>query len=112
MRDKVNILEEINKMKSLIRTKAGTVISEQETDLDKDIEAFKDEIVNNAGPLNNVDEKKLVDILKKYATDKNTFQNFQNKFQEKHKYNPTSIMAKSLDYSNDVAEINDLNSAL
>ena len=55
MRDKVNILEEINKMKSLIRTKAGTVISEQETDLDKDIEAFKDEIVNNAGPLNNVD---------------------------------------------------------
>ena len=112
MSDKVNILEEINKMKSLIRTKAGTVISEQETDLDKDIEAFKDEIVDNAGALNNVDEKKLVDILKKYATDKNTFQNFQNKFQEKHKYNPTSIMAKSLDYSNDVAEINDLNSAL
>lgn len=112
MSNKVNILEEINKMKSLINAKAGTVISEQETDLDKDIEAFKDEIVNNAGPLNNVDEKKLVDILKKYATDKNTFQNFQNKFQEKHKYNPTSIMAKSLDYSNDVAEINDLNSAL
>jgi hypothetical protein len=112
MNNKVNILEEINKMKSLIRAKAGMVISEQDAGLDKDIEAFKDEIVNNAGWANNVDEKKLVDILKKYATDKNTFQNFLNKFQEKHGYNPTSIMAKSLDYSNDVEEINDLNSAL
>lgn len=112
MNNKANIFEELNKMKSLIHAKAGMVISEQETELDKDIEAFKDEIVNNAGALNNVDEKKLVNILKKYATDKNTFQNFLNKFQEKHKYNPTSIMAKSLDYSNDVVEINDLNSAL
>jgi len=112
MKNTVKIFEELNKMKNLIHVKRGIVISEQDTGLDADIVAFRDEIVNNAGFANNVDEKKLVDILKKYATNKNTFQNFQDKFSEKYKYKPSEIMAKSLDMSNDSEEYDDLNNAL
>lgn len=112
MKNTVNIFEELNKMKNLIHVKRGTVISEQNTSLDADIVAFHDEIVDNAGFANNVDEKKLVDILKKYATDKNTFQNFQDKFSEKYRFKPSEIMAKSLDMSNDSEEYDDLNNAL
>jgi hypothetical protein len=111
MNNKVNIFEELNKMKSLIYAKSGVVISEQET-IDADVVSVHDEIIDNTGALQNVDEKKIVDILKKYATDKNTFQNFLNKFKEKYKFDVTAIMAKPLDYSNDVAELNDLNAAL
>ena len=111
MNNKVNIFEELNKMKNLIYAKSGVVISEQET-IDTDVVSVHDEIIDNTGFLQNVDEKKIVDILKKYATDKNTFQNFLNKFKEKYKFDVTSIMAKSLDYSNDVVELNDLNAAL
>ena len=111
MNNKVNIFEELNKMKNLIYAKSGVVISEQET-IDTDVVSVHDEIVDNPGFLQNVDEKKIVDILKKYATDKNTFQNFLNKFKEKYKFDVTAIMAKPLDYSNDVAELNDLNAAL
>ena len=109
MKNTVNIFEELNKMKNLIHVKRGTVISEQETDLDKDVEEFRSELF---APL--TDEQKLVDILKKYATDKNTFKSFENKYYEKHGVKPTDVdnMATTLDYSNDVAEINDLNSAL
>jgi len=112
MKNTVKIFEELNKMKNLSHVKRGIVISEQDTGLDADIVAFRDEIVNNAGFANNVDEKKLVDILKKYATNKNTFQNFQDKFSEKYKYKPSEIMAKSLDMSNDSEEYDDLNNAL
>jgi len=111
MNNKVNIFEELNKMKNLIYAKSGVVISEQET-IDTDVVSVHDEIIDNTGFLQNVDEKKIVDILKKYATDKNTFQNFLNKFKEKYKFDVTAIMAKPLDYSNDVAELNDLNAAL
>lgn len=111
MNNKVNIFEELNKMKNLIYAKSGVVISEQET-IDTDVVSVHDEITDNPGFLQNVDEKKIVDILKKYATDKNTFQNFLNKFKEKYKFDVTDIMAKPLDYSNDVAELNDLNAAL
>jgi hypothetical protein len=109
MKNTVNIFEELNKMKNLIHVKRGTVISEQETDLDKDVEEFRSELFALS-----TDEQKLVDILKKYATDKNTFKSFENKYYEKNGVKPTDVsnMATTLDYSNDVAEINDLNSAL
>ena len=112
MRDKVNILEELNKMKSLIRTKAGTVISEQSDNIDTDVMTVRNQITQNSSFGQNVDEQKIVDIIKKYTTDKNTFDNFLNKFKQKYNVNLSDIMPKGFDFSDDATEISDLNSSL
>ena len=52
MSNKVNILEEINKMKSLISAKAGTVISEQENSLDTDVMTVRNKITQNKKCIN------------------------------------------------------------
>jgi hypothetical protein len=110
MNNKVNIFEELNKMKNLIYAKSGVVISEQDA-MDTDIDTVRNQLVSNTGFLNNVDEQKIVDILKKYATDKNTFQNFLNQFEQKYKVKVNNIMGSSFSTS-DQAEIDDLNSVL
>ena len=69
------LLEELNKMKNLIHAKAGVVISEQDA-MDTDVNTINSEIFS----ITNTDEQKIVDVLKKYATDKNTFQNFRSLF--------------------------------
>ena len=112
MSNKVNILEEINKMKSLISAKAGTVISEQENSLDTDVMTVRNKITQNSDFGKNVDEQKIVDIIKKYTTDKNTFDNFLNKFKQKYNVNLSDIMPKGFDFSDDATEIADLNSSL
>jgi hypothetical protein len=112
MNNKVNIFEEINKMKSLIRAKAGTVISEQSDNIDTDVMTVRNQITQNSSFGQNVDEQKIVDIIKKYTTDKNTFDNFLNKFKQKYNVNLSDIMPKGFDFSDDATEISDLNSSL
>jgi hypothetical protein len=112
MSNKVNILEEINKMKSLISAKAGTVISEQENSLDTDVMTVRNQITQNSSFGSNVPEQKIVDVIKKYTTDKNTFDNFLNKFKQKYNVNLSDIMPKGFDFSDDATEIADLNSSL
>lgn len=107
MKNSKNIFEELNKMKNLIHVKRGIVISEQASDLDTDVVKFRTEIIANT-----TDEQKLVDILKKYATDKNTFKSFENKYLEKYRVKPTDVMAKTLEPSYDSKEIDDLNRTL
>ena len=106
MNNKVNIFEELNKMKNLIHAKAGVVISEQDA-MDTDVNTINSEIFS----ITNTDEQKIVDVLKKYATDKNTFQNFLTKFRSKGGVD----LQDQLKYSfsgTDQAEIDDLNSVL
>ena len=112
MSNKVNILEEINKMKNLINAKAGTVISEQSDNIDTDVMTVRNQITQNSDFGKNVDEQKIVDIIKKYTTDKNTFDNFLNKFKQKYNVNLSDIMPKGFDFSDDATEIADLNSSL
>jgi hypothetical protein len=111
MKNKVNIFEELNKMKNLIHVKSGVVISEQADNITKDIDIVRNQLVTNTGFLNNVDEQQVVNILKKYATDKNTFQNFLDKYKEKYKVNVTDVMGSSFSGS-DQEEIDDLNSVI
>jgi hypothetical protein len=109
MSDKVNILEEINKMKNLIRTKAGTVISEQPTDINADIETIKKEV--SKGALVNSDEQLIVNTLKKYKT-KEEFQNFLSQYKATTGKDLSNVITGPLEVSNDKTEIEDLKSHL
>ena len=109
MNNKANIFEELNKMKGLIHAKSGTVISEQPTDITADIEAIKSQMSRT---LANVDEQTVVDILKKYATDKTKFRDFLNQYQSTTGFKLTDQLPNSFQSTNDSAEINDLNSVL
>jgi hypothetical protein len=105
MNNKVNIFEELNKMKSLIHVKSGVVISEQDA-TDTDVTTINRELKAVM-----TDEQKIVDVLKKYATDKNTFQNFLSKYRSKNGVDLQDQMKFSFT-GTDQAEINDLNSVL
>jgi hypothetical protein len=105
MNNKVNIFEELNKMKNLIYAKSGVVISEQDS-TDTDVNTINSEIKSV-----NADEQKIVDVLKKYATDKNTFQNFLNQYRSKYGVDLQDQMKNSFS-GTDQAEIDDLNSVL
>ena len=63
-------------MRNLIITKRGTVISEQATDMKTDIGTINAQL-NTAL---NADEKLVVNLIKKYTSDKSTFQNFLNQY--------------------------------
>jgi hypothetical protein len=72
------IFEEISKMKNLMVSKPGTVISEQETnDIRNDIETFRKE----ATAFFNTNEQKIVDTLRKYANNASDFKNFTNQYE-------------------------------
>jgi hypothetical protein len=105
MNNKVNIFEELNKMKNLIYAKSGVVISEQDA-TDTDVTTINRELKAVM-----TDEQKIVDVLKKYATDKNTFQNFLSKYRSKNGVDLQDQMKFSFS-GTDQAEINDLNSVL
>jgi len=105
MNNKVNIFEELNKMKNLIYVKSGVLISEQDA-TDTDVNTINSEIKSF-----NTNEQKIVDVLKKYATDKNTFQNFLSKYRSKYGVDLQDQMKSSFS-GIDQAEINDLNSVL
>ena len=76
VKNKLNIFEEINKMKSLISVKSGTLISEQNEQIIQDAYALNAEFQKF-----NSDEQKILNILKKYNT-KARFNNFYNYYQK------------------------------
>jgi hypothetical protein len=110
VKQKENIFEELNKMRNLIHTKAGTVISEQPNDINTDIQTVKREM--SMGFMNNSDEQKTVDVLKKYATNKSTFQNFLNQYKTTTGVALTDELPKQFQSGRDQGEIRDLNSVL
>jgi hypothetical protein len=109
MNNKGNIFEELNKMKSLIHAKAGVVISEQNDDINADIRTIKQQMDMTFA---NTDEQKVVDVLKKYTTSKDIFQNFLNQY----KSITGTVLTDKLGYhfqpDRDSNEIADLNASL
>jgi hypothetical protein len=81
MNNKVNILEEINKMKNLIHTKAGTVISEQPT---QTVDQFVTAFLNSTTGAMGTNLQSIKSILEKIP-DKDTFIQFFNKVFERGK---------------------------
>jgi hypothetical protein len=73
VKQKENIFEELNKMRSLIHTKPGVVISEQ-ANAGADVGTIMRELDNF-----NSDEQKIVNIVKKYK-DKASFKNFTDQY--------------------------------
>lgn len=106
--NKENILEELNKMRNLMIAKAGTVISEQTSNTD--IDAIRKEL--SKGALVNSDEQKIVNIVKKYATDKATFQNFLNQYKKTTGKEFGVDMFGTILPADDRSEWNDLKSSL
>jgi len=110
VKQKNNIFEELNKMKNLIHAKAGVVISEQDNNINADIEAIKKEMTK--GALVNSDEQKVVDVLKKYAKDKATLKSFLDQYKTTTGTALTDIITKQFGSTTDQGEIRDLNSVL
>lgn len=74
VKQKINIFEELGKMRSLINAKAGTVISEQATDVGTDVGQMMRQL-----DAFNTDENAVINIIKKYKN-KQEFQNFVNQY--------------------------------
>jgi len=108
--ENINITEQLNKFKKLINAKSGEVILEQANNISTDIKIVQKEM--SMGMLNNTDEQKVVDVLKKYAKDKSTFQNFINQYKKIAGTELTDELPKHFQASKDKTEIADLNSAL
>jgi len=103
MKNKVNILEELNKMKNLIYAKRGTVISEQATpeDIDK-VKKGLDSI-----SLSGQNEKDIVDVITKYKT-KEQFEDFLYQFQQKTGGDFAKRIGRTINPERDQAEWNTL----
>jgi hypothetical protein len=96
-------------MRNLIITKRGTVISEQATDMKTDIGTINAQL-NTAL---NADEKLVVNLIKKYTSDKSTFQNFLNQYKLTTGNELVDVISKSaFQPTRDKSEIDDLNSSL
>jgi hypothetical protein len=109
VKQKENIFEELGRMKSLIHAKAGVVISEQATNPATDIATIKAEMGRGFA---NSDEQKVVDVLKKYTTDKATFKNFLNQYKTVTGAALTDELPKQFQPDRDQGEIRDLNASL
>lgn len=109
---KSNIIseKELNKIINLIESKHAALILEQNSNINADIETVKKEM--SMGALNNTDEQKVVDVLKKYTKDKSTFQNFLNQYKKTTGTELTDVLPDHFQSGTDKAEIADLNSAL
>jgi len=101
VKQKENIFEELNKMKRLIHTKAGVVISEQ-ADIGYDIATIQSELDKV-----NSDEKKIVDIVKKYK-DKASFKSFVDQYKAKSGKDFGEDIRRALFGGQDRVEIEDL----
>lgn len=109
MKQNNNIFEELGRMKNLISTKRGVVISEQVNDINTDIQTIKGELDKGFA---NSDEQKIVDVLKKYTSDKSTFQNFLNQYKVVTGTIMTSVLPSAFQRGRDDKEVEDLNSSL
>lgn len=109
MNNKTNIFEELSKMKNLIHAKSGAIISEQAANPATDIATIKAEMGRGFA---NSDEQKVVDVLKKYTTDKATFQNFLNQYKTVTGTVLTDVLPTQFQPTRDQGEIRDLNASL
>jgi len=105
VKQKENIFEELNKMRSLIHAKAGVVISEQ-ADLGYDIATIQAELNNF-----NSNEQKIVDIVKKYK-DKASFKSFVDQYKAKSGKDFGVDIYRAIQPYNDKTEWNDLKTHL
>lgn len=109
MNNKTNIFEELSKMKNLIHAKSGAIISEQAANPATDIATIKAEMGRGFA---NSDEQKVVDVLKKYTTDKATFRNFLNQYKTVTGTVLTDVLPTQFQPTRDQGEIEDLNASL
>lgn len=102
-----NILEEeISYMKKLFETKGGFLIYEQTNDVGYDIATINAELDKS-----NSDEKKIVNIIKKYTT-KASFKNFVDQYKLKSGKDFATDVYRAIQPYNDVTEWKDLKTHL
>jgi hypothetical protein len=105
VKQKENIFEELNKMRSLIHAKAGVVISEQ-ANAGADVGAIMQELNKN-----NSDEQKIVNIVKKYK-DKASFKAFTDQYKTISGKDFGTDVYEAIEPYNDKTEWNDLKTHL
>jgi hypothetical protein len=106
VKQKENIFEELNKMRSLIHTKAGTVISEQ-----ANIAADVGTVMRELGATFNADEEVVVNTIKKYK-DKASFKSFVDQYKTITGKDFGAQLFLSISPHNDKTEWNDLKTHL
>ena len=106
MKQKENIFEELNKMRNLIHTKAGTVISEQ-----SNIAADVGTVMRELGATFNADEDVVVNTIKKYK-DKSSFKSFVDQYKAITGKDFGAQLILSISPNNDKTEWNDLKTHL
>jgi hypothetical protein len=106
VKQKENIFEELNKMRSLIHTKAGTVISEQ-----ANIAADVGTVMRELGATFNADEEVVVNTIKKYK-DKASFKSFVDQYKTITGKDFGTQLFLSISPHNDKTEWNDLKAHL
>jgi hypothetical protein len=110
MNNKSNIFEELNKMKSLIHAKSGTVISEQPANIATDI----DTIVKNIGSLSlsSENEKTVVNTIINNSKTKQDFENLLSQFKSKTGKDLVTELPKVLQPGRDANEVSQLKNHL
>lgn len=106
MKQKENIFEELNKMRSLIHTKPGVVISEQ-----ANIGADVGTVMRELGATFNADEEVVVNTIKKYK-DKASFKSFVDQYKAITGKDFGAQLILSISPYNDKTEWNDLKTHL
>jgi hypothetical protein len=106
VKQKENIFEELNKMRSLIHAKAGTVISEQ-ANVGTDVGT----VMRELGATFNADEDIVVNTIKKYK-DKASFKSFVDQYKAITGKDFGSQLILSISPYNDKKEWNDLKTHL
>jgi hypothetical protein len=105
VKQKENIFEELNKMRNLIHTRPGVVISEQ-----ANASADAGTIMRELGNFNS-DETKIVNILKNYK-DKASFKNFVDQYKTISGKDFGADIMRAITPVNDKTEWNDLKTHL
>ena len=105
MKQKENIFEELNKMRSLIHAKPGVVISEQ-ANAGADVGTIMRELDKN-----NSDESAIVNIVKKYK-DKASFKSFTDQYKTISGKDFGTDVFRAIQPYNDKTEWNDLKAHL
>lgn len=106
MNNKTNILEELDRMKNLIVTKRGAVISEQSTNVGTDVGSIMQELNKT-----NSDESKIVNTIKKYKS-KAEFDNFLAQYKSISGKDFGVDLYRAIQPYNDKTEWNDLKTHL
>ena len=108
MNNKVNIFEELNKMKNLIYAKSGVVISEQ--NIATDIDTIVKNIASNS--LSSENEKAVVNTIINNSKTKQDFENLLSQFKSKTGKDLATELPKVLQPGRDPNEVSQLKNHL